>query len=270
MTTAWYSLYLSCANSDTGMVERTAAALRDSLSTLGYELYDPFALLPGKAYPQTVRLFVAPVVTGWLRVIGAPDARQLPALSRLGLCLSVALDGTQAQIDVYQDAAHTEAVAALRPYLRAGRSAADLQHIFTTSTDAGKTSVASDALPLALLPEDVQSMAGQVNMRQAQKMFNRLSGNFLKRDQSTAARELVSGGPDWNSTGGQRIRALMHCLTVPDNWREPDFVTLRDAYQLYARQRRNPNARLYPGDAETMTKVPDALDYVPVYGGLNA
>jgi hypothetical protein len=264
---------LSCADETTGIVEKTASALRDSLTTLGYELYDPFGLLPGKAYPQAVRLFVAPVAGGWLRVIGAPDARQLPPLSRLGLCLALALDGAEAQIEVYQAGARVEPVAALTPFLRPGRSVNDLERICTASANAEKNSQANDALPLDLLPEDVQSMAGQVNMRQAQKMFSRLIGKLLNSDQSDAAREFVRGGPDWNSAGGQRLRALMTCLTVPDDWREPDFITLRDAYQVHlqvhARLHRNSNVRLYPGDVETLAKVPNALEYVPVYGGLD-
>ncbi len=105
-------------------------------------------------------------------------------------------------------------------------------------------------------------------------MFARMSGDFIKKitkveGQADAARDLISGGdkPDWNSTGGVRIRAVMNCLTVGDNWREPDFDSLRDAYPLLERRRRNPNARTYPGDDAVMAKVPDALTYTPVYGG---
>jgi hypothetical protein len=56
-------------------------------------------------------------------------------------------------------------------------------------------------------------------------------------------------------------------LTIPSDWQEPDFVTLRDAYQLHERRRRNPNAPLYPGDAEAMEAVSDALDYIVLYAG---
>ena len=34
----------------------------------------------------------------------------------------------------------------------------------------------------------------------------------------------------------------MGCLTVPNDWREPDFTTLRDAHQLHLRRQRRPNA----------------------------
>jgi hypothetical protein len=58
----------------------------------------------------------------------------------------------------------------------------------------------------------------------------------------------------------------MDCLRIPD-WRDPDFVTLRDAYALHKRRERSPNATLYPGDAEALAAVPDALTYTPVYAG---
>jgi hypothetical protein len=105
-------------------------------------------------------------------------------------------------------------------------------------------------------------------------MFNRLTGTLMKKvgGDSDRARALIAGEgtPDWNSNGGQRIQALLNSLTLPTGWREPDFVALRDAYALHERRRRNPNARLYPGDEATMAKVPDALKYLPVYGGRNA
>ena len=124
-----------------------------------------------------------------------------------------------------------------------------------------------------VLPDDVQSLAGKVDKGAAEKMFNRLTGTLMKKvgGDSDAARKLIAGEgtPDWDSSGGQRIQALMNSLNLPTNWRDPDFVALRDAYPLHERRRRNPNARLYPGDEATMAKVPDVLTYLPVYGGRN-
>ena len=54
---------------------------------------------------------------------------------------------------------------------------------------------------------------------------------------------------------------------MPSDWHAPDFTTLRDAYQVAERRQRRPNAGLYPGDAEALAAVPDALAYTPVYGG---
>jgi hypothetical protein len=239
------------------------------LTSLHYELYDPFALIPGEAYAQVVRLFVAPPADGWVRLLGQPDPRQFAPLSNRGLCLSLSLDGTEAQITVYRDGEETAPEIALLPYLRPGQSADALHHALLMADVPVKPPEPDDALPLDLLSGEIQSMAERVNMKQAQKMFDRITGNLLKSDQSRAARDLIVGsGQDWNNAGGQRLRAVADCLTLPHNWREPDFVSVRAAYQLHLRRQRNPDARLFPGDVEVMQTVPDALDYTPVYGGL--
>jgi hypothetical protein len=269
MTTPWSSLY--CPSNDT---EAIIVALRESLSALGYELYNPFGILPGKAYRQSVKLFAAPH-NGWVRVIGTPDERQLSHLSQSRLCLFVSLDVADARIEVYTNGERSEVVTALAPHLRGGYTRDDLHKALAGEVTAQSPvqSPQSD-LPLSALPAEVQALAEQVNPLQAQKLFSRLSADVLKKVSGDAAqvegaRVLVSGGaaPDWNSAGGQRIRALMACLT-DDNWREPDFTALRDAYPLHERHRRNPKARLYPSDEAVMAQVPNALDYVPIYGGI--
>ena len=53
---------------------------------------------------------------------------------------------------------------------------------------------------------------------------------------------------------------------IPE-WGNPDFVPLRDAYQVLSRLKRRPNATLYAGDQEAMDAVPNALEYRPVYAG---
>lgn len=270
--TRWHSLF--SVSTDSAALANT---LRETVTALGYTLFDPFGLLPGKAYPKAVRLFVAPAVEGWTRIIiGAGDAELARAFSsHVPLVLSLALDGQEAEIGIYA-AGNAAGAEALAPYLRPGCALADVErilktpdlHIVETSQDTG--------LPLELLPPDVQAMADNVNMKQAQSMFARLTGTALKRagqgaSAADAARSLIAAGnpPDWNSAGGKRLRALVDSLTIPAGWQQPDFTPLRDAYQLHARKRRNPNATLYPGDAEAMASVPDALDYTPVYGGKN-
>jgi hypothetical protein len=267
--TFWSSLYLPCDDAP-----RVASTLRESLTALGYKLFDPFGIIPGKAYPKAVRLFVAPPAAHWIRVVGTPDDGQLAALSQIAPCLALALDGQQADIRVVADGAESS-VDALAPYLRSGRTVDDITRqlaapdLYVTSRE--------DSLPMNALPDDVKSMAGNVDMKQAQSMFNRLAGTVSKRagqneDMAAAARSLIAAGspPDWNSAGGKRLRALVDGLTIPDGWQTPEFTALRDAYQLHARRKRNSNADLYPGDAEAMAAVPNALDYVPVYGGMEA
>lgn len=271
MSTPWISQY--CRSDDaTPIAER----LREQLAALGYTLYNPFGAIPGKTYPQSVRLFVTPSVDGWVRLIGTPDVKVLPHLA--DFCLALALDENSAHIAVYSGGTEvSDKAAALAAFLRPGQTLDDLQSALNGDAKMAKiSSLETNALPMDALPDDVKAMAGGVNPAQAQKMFSRLTGDLMKKvtkdaSQADAARALVSGSNalDWNSAGGMQIRALAACLSLPNNWREPDFTALRDAYQLHERLRRNPNARQYPGDAETMAKVPDALDYVPVYGGMN-
>jgi len=265
MTASWDSLYLPSADADA-----VAEALRRALPALGYTLFDPFAPIPGPAYPRAVRLFVAPAADGWVRVIGAVDPRALPALSAGSLCLHLALRGAEAHIAAWADGAEADPVIALAPHARPG---CDLAAALRGDAPVlAEIDAAPDPL-LRTLPDDVRPLADRVNLKQAQGMLDRLSGGLLKRagadaNSEAAARALAdSAGPDWNSPGGRRIRALMACLTLPHTWREPDFASLRDAYQLHLRRQRRPDAALYPGDAQALARVPAALDYTPVYAG---
>ena len=272
MPTAWNCLYLPLADANP-----VITALQDSLTQLGYTLYNPFGLMPGKAYAQSVRLFVAPAAAGWVKVIGEADERQLSQISQIAPCLYTSLEGKASNIRVYVSGQLSEPEIVLVTVLKAGCTTADLQaamqvkypKLIPNDSEVG-------GLPFEALPDDVKAMAGGVNPGQAQKMFARLTGDLMKKvgsggEQAEAARALVNNqdAPDWNSAGGLQIRAMMNCLTVPDNWREPTFDVLRDAYQLHERRRRNPNARGYPGDDAIMAQVPDALVYSPVYGGRN-
>lgn len=266
--TPWSSLYLPSADA-----AQVAAQTQESLTALGYTLYNPFGVLPGKAYPHTVRLFVAPSVGGWVRVIGIPDAEQLPLLSRGTLCLWLALADAEADIAIYQAGAPA-GVAALAPYLRSDCTIGSLSHVLDSPDLHVIEPEKPSDIPVLLLPDEIKSLAADVDSQQAQSMFERLTKTLFSRtapsgDVAKAAQALIHAGhpPQWNSPGGNRIRALMGCLTMPPGWNDPDFVTLRDAYQVHERRQRNPHADLYPGDAEAMAHVMNALDYVPVYGG---
>jgi len=254
--------------------DRVIQQIQNSLTHLGYTLYNPFGLIPGKAYARTVRLFVATEADGWVKVIGAPDDAQLPILSQTNLLIYAALNGDEADLRVYVDGQAADLESALLPYLRAGVTADQLHQALHATSNIISMDKADSGLPFDALPDDIKAMSGKVNPNQAQKMFTRLTGDLMKKvgngnGQADAARELISSSDalNWNSSGGVRIQAVMGCLSMPSNWREPDFDSLRDAYPLYERRRRNPNARVYPGDETVMAKVPDALSYTPVYGG---
>ncbi len=246
------SLYLPCA-------DKVVETLQSAVASLGYQFYDPFGLIPGKAYPQAVRLFVAPVRGGWTRILGeSPDPALLPLLSRLAPCLWIELDGSEAKIQAFADGA------SVTPEI-AFPAEADCIRLALNQTSSA-TSVSLGGVALDALPDDVQALSGQIDMKKAATMFNRMSSNLAKKSGADAGAADLLKQPDWNSTGGVRISGLMNCLRIPD-WRQPDFVTLRDAYALHARRRRSPNAKLYPGDAETLAAVPNALDYIPIYAG---
>ncbi len=269
MATTWNCLYLP--SDDAGDVVQQ---LQVSLTDLGYTLYNPFGLIPGKAYSRSVRLFVAPAADGWVKVIGIPDEGQLAPLSQNTTLIYTALDGAGADIWVYSNGQAVAIENALLPYLRPNLAATDLHNALHTTSNIIQIDKPDTGLPFDVLPDDIKALAGKVNTNQAQKMFTRLSGDLIKKvskdsGQADAARALVNAGdaPDWNSSGGARIRAVMNCLTLHEDWREPDFDSLRDAYPLHERRRRNPNARTYPGDDAVMAKVPDVLRYTPVYGG---
>lgn len=266
----------TCQFSCSDDASSVADLLRRSLTDLGYTLYNPFGLLPGKAYPQTVRLFVAPARSGWVRTIGEAETALLSHLSQITPVLQASLRDGQAHISAYVNGAAADPLEALSQHLRPGQTREQLRAALAGERLPPASATASPgepALPLEALPPDVRQMAGRVDARQANKMFARLSGDLMKRvsgeSQAAAAQALVSGAnpPDWESAGGRLIRSVLACLTIPDGWQEPDFSALRDAYPLHERKRRRPDAPLLPGDDALMQSVPDALDYTPVYGG---
>lgn len=275
MKVTWNSLHLSCDDH-----QIVADALRQRLAALSYTLFDPFSAAPGKAYDRALRLFVSPARSGWVRLVGTatPDAPLaellLPDLSTTGTALALALaaDGT-AQVQAAVDGAAVPAQDALRPHLRPGCTHANL-----SAALAGRVSPQGDAatageVPLDLLPDDVQQMAGRLKAGQVERMFNRMMrgiGRSAKAQRAGAKGLLAEVRPDWRSPGGTMLRALMACLNLPDDWDQPDFVTLRDAYAMHRRLERTPNATRYPGDQEALDAVPDALDYLPIYGGQQA
>src|SRR5690606_16247422 len=167
---AWCSLYLPCA--DNALVIEAA---RESLTALGYTLYNPFGVMPGLTFPQAVRLFIAPVKQGWARVIGTPDLAQLPAFSRVATCLCAALDGDHgARLLVFADGQTVETETALVPHLRTGFSLGDLRRVLAGDVPAVVDSDQGQlgGVPITSLPADLQALAGGIDAQQAQKLFD--------------------------------------------------------------------------------------------------
>lgn len=262
---SWHSLYLSSTEP-----EALSSTFKTSLTTNGYKLYDPFGLMPGlHVYKQAVKAFIAPPQGNWTRLLLAADSPLsqpiIEALAQSSLVLAVSLVDQTADIAVYVDGKlQTDSLHALSSALN--QPLDTLQTALNTASGQA-TDKPGNIIPLEGLSDDVQTMATGLNPRHTQKMFDKISSKLLKGDQQAAARDLLQNAAvDWNSAGGQQITKLMQALAIP-GWREPDYVALRDAYQLHNRRRRNPNASLYPGDAEAMAAVPDALSYTPVFAG---
>jgi len=250
------------------------------LQAAGYSAYDPFGLIPGSVYADTVRLFVAHPAANWVRVLS--DAPPPPGLAAAaaphGIALELCVTNDSHTINVYMDGQPTaDAAATLAPYARDDVTVDDLRQVLNRPVlalvDDGGQGV-GDGVPLDVLPDDVQQMAGDVDAQAASRMFQRVTKSLFGKSggDQDAAGALLQGaqGIDWERPQGATVRALMGLLTVPAGWRVPGFATLQDAYSLHTRRQRKPNARLYPGDAETMAAVPDALMYTPIYAGKDA
>ena len=264
--TRWHSLYLLSDDS-----ANIAKKIEAHLATVGFLLYSPFGRFPGMTYPTTLKTFVAPAHANWVRVLldcAPQDAESLAqALSTKMTCLSTSLDGRIAKVRLYQGCKRQDNIAqTLQPY---AIKDCNLNAIIDTGlydlppVDA----VQIGNVTINDLPDDLQHMAGDVSGRRANNLFKQLSKRFLKTVGLFDARTLLDHQADWNSQGGQFLRALIGCLIPDDAWRTPDFATLRSAYSLQTRLQFDPSTALLPGDGQSLTAIPNALDYIPVYGG---
>lgn len=271
--TQWNSLF--CLLND-----NPVAPLEDSLQQLEYQLYNAFDLLPGKSYPYTLKTFIVPSDSQWTQILldDETDFDDLEALaetlSKHGLVLLTHLDLDEATIDVYNNGAAVDIVDSLSGHLLAGKSTDDLTRAFDGQVALPLIDATPDEqsqiLAIDDLPDDIRMMTQGLNMGKAQNMFQRMTSNFMGRGQAQDAQAMINPDTlDWNGEGGMWIRGILACLIQGDAWLSPDFPTVRDAYQRHVRKQRRPNAKLYPGDQQMMDAVPNALDYIPVYGGQN-
>lgn len=259
---AWHSLFTRSS------AEAVTALLRDHLAARGYTPFDPFGLIPGKSYPDAVRAFVAPSHGGWTRVLSESALPEPAALSVDAPMLALSL-ADDAEIAAYAGGQRVEVADAFAAYADPVVIRAALAAQMLPAQDEAVTDVAG--VSLSDLPADAQVHIANVDPQQAEKLAAKFMGTLggkIGASNFDAARALL-GGVKWSSVGGARIVALMNALGIGDQ-RAPDFVTLRNGYQLHRRRERFPNATLLPGDAEALDAVPDALTYTPVYYGHDA
>ena len=196
----------------------------------------------------------------------------LCALSADYVCVQVCLGNDDAQIDVYVNGSPVQDIpATLSPYLRNGKTEANLRSALTQPQITVIDTEPEEFLDSDTLPEYVRQLAADVDKQAFDRMFERVSGNLFNRagGNRDEARALVEQSKDmnWNTPHGWKVQALMDALSLPPGWRKPSFSALSAAYGLHARRQRKPDARLYPGDDKAMQAVPDALEYTPVYAG---
>lgn len=280
MSDTWHSLYLPLADA-----APVAEALRSLLEAGGFRAYDPFP--GGTGTPpglrEMVRVFVAPPLDGWVRVLGEVPADLIPALGeRLGVpVLHGWLTPDDGGFALVRDGARHTDPAALADYLAPGKSPDLLRRALAgelpvPALDGDQPPVV--ALGMDALPPDLQALARQknVNPDKAARMFEKMSGSLFRKagggadsDEQAQARAMMMGQQQnvWNSLAGQRVRAAAGVLKLPANWRTPTQAAIRDAYQVHRLRERSPRMALMPGDKETMQAVPDALAYSPVYFG---
>lgn len=269
----WCNLFLTCADAPPAP-QSVTHALQDALTEAGYTGYNPFGVMPGRSYLQAVRAFVAPLGESWVRVIleNPLPVSVLCMLSVDYVCVQVCLGNDDAQIDVCADGAPVQDIpATLAPYLRDGKTEANLRSALTQPQITVIDTEPEEFLDSDTLPEDVRQLAADVDNQAFNKMFERVSSRLFDRagGDRDKARALVQQASDvnWNTPHGWKVQALMDALSLPPGWRKPSFSALSIAYGLHARHQRKPDARLYPGDEKAMQAVPDALEYTPVYAG---
>jgi hypothetical protein len=260
--TAWQSLYIL----DSPQSE-TSSHIRHALTNAGFHFYNPFGLIPAKPYSVTCRLFIAPAAGRWTRVIGALSPEHARELSQVVSLIQCELRGDKLDIEGYSEGSSVP----LNDWLRDNLPEVQFPRMDAPARPSLVRGNAPAFVPMGALPEDVRRMAQGINARHAAKMFERMSADLLKRSggDPDAAKSLLTQQdmPDWQSAGGQQLEALAEAFGWGAAWREPDFSTLRDAYQAAQRRQRRPEAAPFPGDAEALAAVPNALDYIPVFAG---
>ncbi len=267
---SWHSLYIPTGERQ---AQDVACALEDALLACGYQRYDPFPGGSGLAigWVARVRHFVAPARQGWTRVLGQPDRQALPLLAAtLGSPLLHAwLEGETGGVTVWSAEGADDSGAALERWRRPDCPAEALARALNGPLEAA----GAPPEPGLPLPAEVQALARSVDPEQARRLTDRLTRTLLGKLGGSdpairaGAMALLPAGPAWGSAAGRRLQAVMACLCVPQDWRLPDERDLLAAYQVARARQHRPGGLRLPGDDEALARVPDALDYLPVYAG---
>jgi hypothetical protein len=252
----WISLYIPGAEPAS-----LAGTVEAALASAGATKYDPFGAMPGLSYPRAVKLFVAPKLGDWVRIIVSPDCVLEPVVTAASLDAPVIAGFISSELIpalTFYRGGDLIDVPALSPYLT--DTAGFASHLRQPKHGAsGVGGVSSGALPA-----DLRAMSGSLSTRQVERMMNSMTGAISKGDRASAQAALQS--IDWESGAGEWMRTALAYFGLHDAV-QPDYATVSTALRTAKRLARNPKATLYPGDAEARDAVPNVLDYVPVFYG---
>jgi hypothetical protein len=263
----WHSVFVQATESSS-----PAEALRLSLAEHGYQAYDPF---PGgmgtpPKFRTFARVFVGPATDGWVRLIGdlGPDrAAVIEAVAAKMPVLEAVLSGDQPALNAYG--------APLDSFAKAGHNTANIQAaLHTTATGRGKKNEAANTMPAELA--DYARSQG-LNPNQLGGVFNRMSQNIFGQlgrqsgenaDSLKAQAGAMLASVDWESDPARRLSNALELTSLPNNWRLPDFVAVRDAYQSARMLARNAKASLLPYEKSALQAVPNVMEhYTPLFMG---
>jgi hypothetical protein len=272
----WHSLYVRSEDSSA-----VAEILLNSLGGLGYKPYDPFpgGLGTPPELKTFIKHFVAPAKDRWVRVLGEADQAVIELVSQKFAVLHAWLTDTNSAIDAYSDG-KLDALGLVR-HLLPNKSAEDLDKAQTGLFPVIVEKTPTTDPQVILLPPEMAQMMNEHNVQpeQASNMISRLTAQlFNKMDKGLggeASRMQVQAqsmlakaqGVNWNSPAGQKLRSVASLLILPASWRDPDFDTVREAYQVARRLQRNASAHLMPDEESAIKALPDTLSYQPVYVG---
>ncbi len=252
---AWNSTFIK-----TDSAALVAAWLTDAFTVQGWQAYDPFPGGAGTPFSVTqfAKTFTFALSNDWTRIVseGALPDNILRALSVP--VLRGWLDAERGGWDARPDAPQNGELEALEYFILPGGSRDEL-----TRALAGRRPVEALDAP-GLLPPDVDKLARdrKVNPKQADKLIDRMASSLFARaggaDARSGAQAMLGGSADWNSDAGKVLRAVAAVLHLPEGWREPDFIGVKDAYQAARALARNPRASLLSGERDALARFPAA------------
>lgn len=270
MSNPWYS-YFVLSDDQTDVANRVLAAYQSA----GWATYDPFP--GGSGTPFTfksfAKQFVLPGSNGSVRIVSESvmPAPVLAEFSRRAPVLRAWLTAVDAGWEVIRSGSADTSQRAFGPFMRPGHPLEDITRALgghIPMPDIAGTGTGP-------LPKDVAQLAQDrsVDPKQAQRLTERMSSSLFNRfgGAGGAARDsaqaFLNAGIDWNSPNGRRVRAGADVLIVPNDWRQPDYVQAKDAFQAMRALARNPKAMLTASERNALDLFPFVQRYKALFFG---